>query len=336
MHPLYYLILAVLAAFAICLVIGPLLIPALKRLKFGQNIREDGPQSHMSKAGTPTMGGIILVLAIAASTFAFSTGSYQYPLFTILIMLGYAIIGFLDDIIKVVKKRNLGLKPYQKIIGQLGLAIVIALYGYFYIGTELIVPFANINWDIGIWFIPLTIFVAVATTNSVNLTDGLDGLASGVTMIISAALAIIIYYFYTIANAAGQTLDAVNLQNMMVCAGALAGACLGFLRFNAFPARIFMGDTGSLALGGILTAIMVTTRLQLMLPIMGIMIVVNTVSALLQRYYYKITKKRLFKMAPLHHHFELKGAHETKVVSAYMIITAAACLLALLTIRLPT
>ena len=335
MHPLYFLILATLTALTICLIIGPLLIPALKRLKFGQNIRDDGPMSHHSKAGTPTMGGIIMVTAIAASTLAFTQGSFEYSLFAVLIMLGYAIIGFLDDIIKIVKKRSLGLRPYQKIIGQLGLALVIAVYAYFNMGTTLIVPFTNISWDLGVFFIPFTMFVAVAAVNSVNLTDGLDGLASGVTMIITAGLSIIVYYFYTIASSGGETLLALNLQNMMVYSGAIAGACLGFLRFNAYPARVFMGDTGSLALGGALTALVVATRLQLLLPIMGIMLVVNTVSALIQRFYYKLTKKRVFRMAPLHHHFELKGTHETKVVAAYMIITAAACLLALLTIRPP-
>ncbi len=334
MHPLYYLILAAIAACIIALILGPLFIPLLKRMKFGQNIREDGPQSHLSKSGTPTMGGIFIVLAIIISLLIFTRGDFEYSIFAVVVILGYAIVGFLDDIIKIVKKRSLGLKPYQKIIGQMGLAIIVSIYVYLNVGTTLIIPFVAQPVDIGIFIIPLTIFVAVSIVNSVNLTDGLDGLASGVTMIVSAFLSVIIYYLLLQATSTEQTLYAVNMQNMMVLAGAVAGACLGFLRFNAYPARVFMGDTGSLGLGGALLVLFVTTKLQLMLPIMGIMFVISTVSALIQRLYYKKTKKRLFRMAPIHHHFELKGIHETKVVTVYMIITAVVCMAALLMVNL--
>jgi phospho-N-acetylmuramoyl-pentapeptide-transferase len=329
------LIYSILLSLTVSLLLGPLVIPALRRLKFGQMVRDDGPQTHLSKAGTPTMGGILILLAVALTSLTLFRGPVEYLLLAVLITLGYGLVGFLDDFIKVVRKRSLGLKAYQKIIGQLGLAIVVALFAYNdpNIGSSVIVPFAGIEWDMGVWFIPFTVFVVVAVVNGVNLTDGLDGLASGVTLLNTLTFGIFFAVFMEAAAGAGQKLLADNYRNMLVFAGAVTGACLGFLRFNTYPARVFMGDTGALALGGAVAVMAIMLRLTLLIPLMGLMYVLSVVSVILQVGSYRLrNKKRIFRMAPLHHHFELKGNPETKVVAMYMLATTVTCLIALLSV----
>ncbi len=327
------LILASVVAFAVSLAVGPLIIPMLKRLKFGQMVRDDGPETHLKKAGTPTMGGVIIFTGLIAATFLISPAQ-EFVWAAALVTAGYALIGFLDDFLKIRNKRSLGLRAYQKIIGQLGLAVVAAIFAYNhpYIGSKLIFPISGAEWDLGGWYIPFTIFVVIALVNSVNLTDGLDGLASGVTLVVGATMGIVIYGLFALAESSGELLHSVNLEGLMVFTGALAGACLGFLRFNTYPARVFMGDTGSFALGAALSAVFIISRMTLLIPVMGGMFVASSVSVILQVGSYKLRKKRIFKMAPLHHHFELKGYQETKIVAMYMIITTALCLLSLLAV----
>jgi phospho-N-acetylmuramoyl-pentapeptide-transferase len=330
-----YLIFSVITSFVIALAAGYVLIPMLKRLKFGQQVRDDGPQTHLSKAGTPTMGGLIMLIALIITTFIFARGSYQYVVFLLAVTVGFALIGFVDDLIIVVRKRSLGLKAYQKLIGQFGIALIVALYAYFDpdIGSKLYVPVFNVYWDLGIWFIPVTVIVLVGWVNGVNLTDGLDGLASGVTLINAAAFSLIFLGMSMAAMTSGQTLHGMNLTNAMIFSAALAGSCLGFLRYNSYPARVFMGDTGSFTLGAALALMAIVSRLQLLLPIMGLMFLLTIVSVILQVGSYKLRKKRIFKMAPLHHHFELSGVAETKIVAVYMIITTILSLMCILVIN---
>ncbi len=327
------LILSILISFGICILIGPLLIPLLHRLKFGQMVREDGPKKHLSKAGTPTMGGIMIVLSVVVTSLILGDGSMEFLPMMLITTVGYAAIGFLDDILKVKHKRSLGLRAYQKIIGQVGLAAVIAYWAYKnpLIGSKIIVPFTDISWDLGIFYIPFAMFVIVAFVNAVNLTDGLDGLAAGTMLIDSTTYAFILLMIAASAAASGDVYLSDNMKNAIIFAGAVAGSCLGFLRFNSYPARVFMGDTGSLALGGAFSIMAIVSRTMLITPIIGVMFVASAVSVVLQVGSYKLrNKKRVFLMAPLHHHFELKGYPETKIVSMYMIITAVACLIVLL------
>jgi phospho-N-acetylmuramoyl-pentapeptide-transferase len=330
------IIYAVLAAFFIALAAGYVGVPLLKRLKFGQQVRDDGPRTHLSKAGTPTMGGIIILVAMTAATLLFARGSYEYVWFALADTLGYGLIGMMDDLIIIIKKRSLGLKAYQKIIGQLGIALIVAFYAYNspIIGSKLIVPFTGgLEWDLGGWYVPFTVFVMVAMVNSVNLIDGLDGLASGVTMINTATYTVILLGIYQLLVTTGQDLAAAGISNVMVFAAALTGACLGFLRFNTYPAKVFMGDTGSLALGAALGVIAIVARLQLLLIITGLLYVLTSVSVILQVGSYKLRRKRIFRMAPVHHHFELKGVPETKIVAFYMMITVLLCLVAILAVN---
>ena len=329
------IIYAVLVSFCVALAAGYVGVPLLKRLKMGQQVRDDGPKTHLSKAGTPTMGGLIMWIGLVAATLFFSRGDFQFVWLALGATLGYGLIGLMDDMIIVLKKRSLGLKAYQKIIGQIGIALIVAFFAYNnqLIGSKLIVPFGGgLEWDLGSWYVPFTVFVIVSMVNSVNLTDGLDGLASGVTMINALTYTIILFIIYQIQSGEGRALEAAGTNNMMIFSAALIGACLAFLRFNAYPAKVFMGDTGSLALGAALSVIAIVTRLQLLLAITGIMYVASSISVILQVGSYKLRKKRIFKMAPLHHHFELKGIPETKVVAMYMVITTVFCLISILSV----
>ena len=308
---IYTLIIAFMLGIFIC----PMLIPFLHRLKFGQTVRDDGPETHLKKTGTPTMGGISFLIAFALSA-VFMTPTHE-TIAVILVTLGFGLIGFIDDYIKVVKKRSLGLKPMQKIIGQL---IVCDLFIFYLfksgVGTEIYIPFAGgATLNLGLLYIPFCIVAVLATVNGVNLTDGLDGLADGVTLIVCV-------FFTMCAYAAGN--------GIVTAGGAMIGGLLAFLIFNAYPAKVFMGDTGSLALGGFVVACAFILKMPLFILIAGIIYVVETLSVAIQVTVYKKTKKRVFKMAPLHHHFELSGWSETKVVTLFYIITAIACLIAFL------
>ena len=299
-----------LISFIISVVITKVEIPVLKR-KAGQNIREDGPQSHLSKAGTPSMGGIAIIIAASLTTIGAAVMGKIDGLgcaIILLVFVGFGLIGFFDDYLKVIKKNNLGLRAYQKFGLQTILSVILAVYlaNYTEGSTSVYIPFADIYVNFGIWYIPFVVFVVLAMTNAVNLTDGLDGLASGVTAFISLFFAV-----------AGFTYGIVT--GAYFCS-AMCGACLGFLVFNRNPAKVFMGDTGSLALGGGLAAAAILMKLELLLPIVGLLYVIEALSVVLQVGYFKISGgKRIFKMAPIHHHFEKCGFSEVQVVAGFWI-----------------
>ncbi len=305
-------------AFIVTVILAPISIPLLRRLKFGQSIREEGPQSHMKKAGTPTMGGIIFLLAIILTTVG--VGSFldlftTYTIVLLLVLVGFGLIGLLDDSLKVVFKRNLGLTSLQKLIGQ----IVIAVLAYFLLGlfaTTLTIPFTDWTIDLGIFYVAFLIFWLVGFSNAVNLTDGLDGLVAGTASIAFAAFGVIALF--------------QEQADIALFAFAVTGALLGFLLFNANPAKVFMGDTGSLALGGALAMVSVLVKAELLLLLIGLVFVIETLSVILQVGSFKLRKKRIFKMSPIHHHFELSGWSEWKVVLVFWSTALAVALIAVL------
>lgn len=304
--------LAAAAALAAVLVLlaGPFVIPELHKLKFGQSIREEGPKSHQAKSGTPTMGGVMIIVAITLATLAAAplTAGVVLALF---VMLGHFALGFFDDYIKVVKKRNLGLKARQKLLGQIVIAVVVVFFARQELGIDTTVwlPLVHSELDIGLFYYPLVLFVLVGTSNAVNLTDGLDGLAAGTVTV--AALAYM---------AVALAFDAAGLAAF---AAAIAGASCAFLRFNHHPARVFMGDTGSLALGGALAALGILTHTEILLAVIGVVFVVEALSVIIQVISFKTTGKRVFLMSPIHHHFELKGWKEQRVVYTFWLVGAA-------------
>lgn len=314
---------AALLAFFANVVLCPILIPVLRRIKFGQNVRNDGPQSHIHKTGTPTMGGIIIIISFLIGSFLFLTDNIKGVLI-VFITLAFGLIGFLDDYIKVVKKRSLGFRALPKFMLQILVGVVFLFmltnltqenYNYF------IVPFMNGFYiNMGPFFIPVALFIILGTVNGVNFTDGLDGLASGVTVLVAT-------FFLFVSFGLGYF-------GLLPITGAAAGSLIGFLLFNTYPARVFMGDTGSLALGGFVAGTALILQMPLFLVIVGLVYVLETLSVILQVGYFKITNgKRLFKMAPLHHHFELLGIPESKVVSIFYIFTVAMCLIGFLATR---
>ncbi|MBQ3508902.1 MAG: phospho-N-acetylmuramoyl-pentapeptide-transferase [Peptococcaceae bacterium] len=313
---MWQLVLAFAISLGTCLIIGPVLIPALRRLKFGQSVRSDGPQSHLQKQGTPTMGGVMFFFSFILGT-VFLAGTSSLAWFMLICALGFGLIGFVDDYIKIVKKRSLGLTAKQKLLAQMVFSVVLALAAdYIGISTAVMIPLLGWNVELGVIYYFFVVFLMVGTTNAVNLTDGLDGLASGVTLIV--ALGYILIGWLS------------NNLSVMVFSAVLMGSCLGFLVFNHHPAKVFMGDTGSLALGGAVAALAIVTKTELLLPLIGIIYVAETVSDIIQVAVYKKKKVRVFKMAPLHHHFELCGWSEWKVVRVFWAVTAVAVLLTLL------
>ena len=310
----------IIIAFIISVVLTKLEIPIL-RTKAGQNIREDGPQSHLSKAGTPSMGGIAIIISAVAATLIAGLvwgGSVSDMLVILFVFLGFGFIGFFDDYLKVIKKNNLGLRAYQKFGLQIVISVALAVFlaNYSQGSTNVYIPIADVYVDFGIWYIPFIVFVVLAMTNAVNLTDGLDGLASGVTALVTL--------FFSVG---GLTYGIAS--GTYFCA-AVCGGCLGFLVFNKNPAKIFMGDTGSLALGGGLAAAAIVMKMELLLPIVGLIYVIEALSVVLQVGYFKLTKgKRIFKMAPIHHHFEKCGFKEVHVVIAFWIFTVICCVIGL-------
>lgn len=299
--------LATLVGLAIGLIIAYPILMVCRKLKFSQTILKYVDE-HAGKSGTPTMGGLIFILAGIVATFLFIRGQAFWAIMALVIMLAYGLLGFLDDFVKVRFHQNEGLKPYQKIIGQVGISIAVALYVYFNVGTT--IDLFGLTLDLKFFIIPFVIIFFVAVTNSVNLLDGLDGLASGVSATYLAFFGVII------ALIGGQA-----FENIALACFAMVGALMAFICFNGFPAKIFMGDTGSLALGGFIASVAVLTRLELILPIIGFMYVLTALSDILQVAHYKRTHKRIFKMAPLHHHFEKLGVHENRIVTIYIVIT---------------
>ena len=309
-------LLAAVIAAGFVLLTGPFFIPELHKLKFGQSIREEGPKSHQAKSGTPTMGGIMIILGITFGTVAAAPLNTEI-LLALFIMLGHFVLGFLDDYIKVVKKRNLGLKAKQKMLGQIIIAVVTMIIGTRSLGidTTVWVPIINESINIGAGYYLLLLFVLVGTSNAVNLTDGLDGLASGTVAIAASAYAVV----------------CVNMghSDLAIFCVAIVAACVAFLRFNVHPAKVFMGDTGSLALGGALAAVGILTHTEVLLAIIGFVFVCEALSVIIQVISFKTTGKRVFRMSPIHHHFELGGWSEWKVVFVFWLAGLLASVVAL-------
>ncbi len=322
---LYKYALIAVIAFAVSMFVTARMIPFLREKQFGQFIREDGPQAHLSKAGTPTMGGIAMVAGITVALIAssFITGKFGADKLAILLsMYAFGFIGFVDDYNKIAKKQNEGLTPRQKIVLQVLFGAALAVFMMLREGTSVLIPFAKVSVDFGVFYIPFIIFVEVAMANSVNLTDGLDGLASSTSAIVAACFAVIGMFIIPGGN-----------EPMAAAAQAVFGAALGFLVYNHYPARIFMGDTGSMALGGVLSATAIVGHVEWLLPIAGLIFVCEALSVIIQVTYFKKTGgKRLFRMAPIHHHFELGGWHETKVVRVFCLFTLVCCIIAVISV----
>ena len=334
------MILALLAAFALLLVLGPRALPLLRKLKFGQTIYELGPQTHKTKQGTPTMGGLLIGFATVAAALVLHQGQWyslwDFSLAACVLALGSMAIGFADDYIKVVKKRSLGLTPWQKIAGQVILAAGFSVYCYYHpqVGSKIWVPFFNVEWDLGLFYIPLMMLVVIFMTNSANLQDGLDGLLSTVTVIGSAAWGLMAVFLLPTVAVFSSSMYGDNLRNIGIFALALTGACMGFLRFNRYPAMVFMGDTGSMFIGGATVAMAMLMRQPLMLLLIAFTMGMSSLSVMIQVAYFKLTHgKRIFKMSPIHHHFELSGYSETQVVALYAIVTGILSLVALLSMN---
>ncbi|MDI7741570.1 phospho-N-acetylmuramoyl-pentapeptide-transferase [Lysinibacillus fusiformis] len=307
-------------SFIVSVVLAPIFIPILRRMKFGQSIREEGPQSHMKKAGTPTMGGIIFLISIIATTVIVGNMSDIFTtqsVVIILVLAGFGLIGFLDDGIKVIFKRNLGLTSLQKLIGQIIISIAAFLLlrlGSF--DTSISIPFTEWSVDLGILYVGFLIFWLVGFSNAVNLTDGLDGLVAGTASIAFTAFGVIALF---------------NEQaDVALFTFAVTGALLGFLLFNANPAKVFMGDTGSLALGGALALVSILVKEELLLLLIGLVFVIETLSVILQVASFKLRGKRIFKMSPIHHHFELSGWSERKVVGVFWSTALVVALIAVI------
>lgn len=308
------IVMAIVISFIVASILGPIIIPLLHKLKFGQNIRQEGPKSHLKKAGTPTIGGLIFIFATIITMFVMVRNPTDEAMIALYSFVGFGFVGFLDDLLKIIKKKNEGLTSGQKMILLLIVSGFLTWYAYKYIGTSINIPFLNGQINLGLFYIPFAMFYFAGVTNAVNLTDGLDGLATSVTVLVTTFLGIISY-----------NLGHISLAIFCV---ALAGALLAFLRFNAFPARVFMGDTGSLALGGAVAMVALILKMPLILVLIGIIYVIETLSVILQVASFKLTGKRIFKMAPIHHHFEQLGWSETKIVSVFSIITVVFCFIA--------
>lgn len=316
------LVLYILIAFMVSLVQVPILLPLLHRFKFGQNIREEGPKSHQIKKGTPTMGGIIFIISSIVVMAIRIKNPEDKSMIALYALVAFGIIGLLDDALKIVKKKNEGLKAREKMVLLLLVSLSLAFYGAFSkeIGTSLIIPFVKNPVNIGApLYIVLMVTFFASITNAVNLTDGVDGLATTVSILVITFFALVAF--------------GTNEINLSVFCGILAGALLGFLKNNAYPAKVFMGDTGSLALGGAIGAIAMILKMPLFILIVGGIYVFEALSVIIQVAVFKKTGKRVFKMAPVHHHFEEIGWHETKVVSMFSIITIILCLIGFLALN---
>lgn len=309
---------AVILAFAICAVSGPIVIPMLRRLKCGQTVREDGPQSHLKKSGTPTMGGILILFGVTVASLPY-LGRYPETAPVLFLTLGFGLVGFLDDYIKVVCRRSMGLRAWQKLLLQVMVTGVFAYYLVHYtsVSFAMRIPFLKGQYiDFGIGNIPVLFFVVLGTVNGTNFTDGLDGLAGSVTAMVAV--------FFTVVSIGMRS-------GIAPVSCAVVGALMGFLLFNVHPAEVFMGDTGSLALGGFVAACGYLLQMPLFIAIVGMVYLIEVTSVILQVGFYKVSGgKRLFRMAPLHHHFELGGWSETRIVAVFTIITAIMCLVALM------
>ena len=311
-------LLPIIISFGISAALCPIIIPFLRRLKFGQPVRKDGPQTHLKKSGIPTMGGLCFLLSMTITSLLYIK---EYPKIVpiLFVSLGFALIGFLDDYIKVVMKNPKGLSPVQKMAGQFLVAAVFAYYliNYSDVGIEAVIPFTGGKmWNMGVLFLPMFFFIVLGTVNGANFTDGLDGLASSVTLLIAV-------FFTMVAVGTNASISPIT--------GAVVGGLMGFLLFNVYPAKVIMGDTGSLALGGFVVSTAYIMNFPLFLPFLALIYVIEILSVIIQVAYFKKTGgKRIFKMAPIHHHFELCGWSETRVVAVFSIVTAILCMISYL------
>ena len=310
--------LAFLISSLIAIALGIMVIPLLKKLKFGQNILNYVAE-HNYKSGTPTMGGIIFILSTVICFLIFSKGDNYLSLVCFAVGLSYMGVGFLDDFIKIKLKRNKGLSGIQKTLFELVIAVTVSIFALSRGLTKVYLPFTNITLDLKWWFFPFCVFIFLATTNSVNLTDGLDGLAGGITYIFALSLGVII--LLETDKFSQNYVSVSEYKNVALLLFSLAGGIVGYLLFNTHKASVFMGDTGSLALGGLVAITSIITGNALFIPIIGITYVLSSISVILQVLYYKKTKKRIFLMAPLHHHFQHKGYEESKIAVGYKLIT---------------
>ena len=312
------ILMSVIISFAISVILGPVVIPFLRRLKVGQTVRNEGPKEHLKKNGTPTMGGILILVSVVLTSILY-VKDYPRIIPILFVTLGFGLIGFLDDYIKVVLKRSMGLRAWQKMALQILVTGVFAYYVVHYTDVSLAmkIPFLPGTYvDFGILNIPILFFIVIGTVNGANFTDGLDGLASSVTVLIAT-------FFTVVAIGLNSGIEPVTC--------AVVGALLGFLLFNVYPASVFMGDTGSLALGGFVAATAYMLQMPIFLAIVAFIYVIEVLSVVIQVSYFKLTGgKRIFKMAPIHHHFELCGWSETRVVAVFSIVTALLCLIALM------
>lgn len=314
---LWYFVLPMLISFAVTAILGPVIIPWLTKLKFGQEILEIGPNWHKNKAGTPTMGGFMFIAGIFVSVGVALLAKFDLRLLMMLVIsLGFGLIGFVDDYVKVVKKRNLGLTAKQKFALQAILSVIyiLVLKETGNLSTEIIIPFMKTTVTLPWWlYIVFILFVVTGTVNAVNLTDGIDGLATSITVVVAMFFAVAA----VMAQAAGEAIFAM----------ALLGGCLGFLMFNKHPAKVFMGDTGSLFLGGAISVMAVGMGMPLILIICGFVYLFETLSVIIQVTVFKLTKKRVFKMSPIHHHFEMCGWKEKKIVRVFSLVTLVLCII---------
>ena len=311
-------VVSIFMGFALVALAMPFAIPELHKLKFGQEVRDDGPKAHLKKQGTPTMGGLVFVLAIVIVSLVY-VRRYPKILPVMLLTVGFGIVGFIDDFLKVVKHQSEGFNPKQKFLCQLVFCLVFALYLYLSPAYDhrMQIPFTEIYLDLGWFYVPVLLFIVLGTDNGANFTDGLDGLASSVTAVIALFLGFVSLYF----GKADAQLAPIS--------GAVFGALMGFLMFNCYPAKVFMGDTGSLALGGFVAAAAFEMDIPLFIPIFALIYLVEVLSVIIQVTYFKKTHgKRIFRMAPIHHHFELGGWSETKVVTVFTVLTVLLCLVA--------
>ncbi len=324
MESLLFPIIALFAAWGLGALLTKMLIPALEKKQFKQFVREVGPQSHLKKTGTPSMGGLAIISAsvICSVVVGLIAGKFTLALVGVVIaMVLFGTIGFKDDYEKAIKKNNDGLSPKQKVVMQFSYSLAFGIFAYSFggggvmEGSEIWIPVFDWTIDLGLLYIPFVMFVMIAFSNAVNLTDGLDGLASGITALVA--------FFMVIASVS------FGYADMPIVFGAVAGACLGFLMFNKNPAKIFMGDTGSMALGGVLSAGAIMMKLEFLLAIAGLIYVIEALSVIIQVGYFKKTRKRIFRMAPIHHHFELGGMSEKQVVAMFWGVTAVTCIIAI-------
>jgi len=330
--------LALMLSIGMMLFLGPRVLPVLRKLKFGQPINALGPPAHKAKQGTPTMGGLLFSVVICVISLALHgdwLGKDDFTLALLCVSVLSMLIGFADDYIKVIRKRSLGLTWRQKILGQAIVGLLFSAYCYNspYVGSKIIVPFIWIEWDLYGWYIPIMTLVMMFIVNSANLQDGLDGLLSSVTVIGSVAFGLIAIAFAKLSENSAWLEWTGNVKNLSIFSMTLAGACIGFLRFNHHPAQVIMGDTGSMFIGGALAGMAMLLRMPLFLLIIAFTLVISSLSVMMQVAYFKLTHgKRIFRMSPLHHHFELSGMSEPQVVALYAVTTGILSLFALLSV----